>query len=214
MLKQRPMPISLLYASSFQPDWVVVTARLLPLRDICQPAGLDPESCHIMEIAVIITDGKLTGPNIEVRLSTQLSCRWEHLMLPETWCKSDLNLLSCNVSAFCSPLYSCFSAWAGSCTRPNNSRAMQGPDLVIHQSDEVLETMNDWCKEHHGESGLTDRCRESTVSLAEAESKVTADSLMPQSLSKLLLLWSFRVPSALVERVQCYSKKSIERKST
>lgn len=27
---------------------------------------------------------------------------------------------------------------------------------VIHQSDEVLEGMNAWCKEHHGKSGLTE----------------------------------------------------------
>lgn len=27
---------------------------------------------------------------------------------------------------------------------------------VIYQSDEVLENMNAWCKEHHGKSGLTE----------------------------------------------------------
>lgn len=26
---------------------------------------------------------------------------------------------------------------------------------VVYQSDEVLENMNDWCKKHHGDSGLT-----------------------------------------------------------
>ncbi len=30
---------------------------------------------------------------------------------------------------------------------------------IIHQSDEVLESMNAWCKEHHGKSGLTELVR-------------------------------------------------------
>lgn len=25
----------------------------------------------------------------------------------------------------------------------------ESPNIIIHQSDEVLETMEDWCKEHH-----------------------------------------------------------------
>lgn len=28
-------------------------------------------------------------------------------------------------------------------------------DQVVYQTKEVLENMNDWCKEHHGKSGLT-----------------------------------------------------------
>jgi oligoribonuclease len=45
----------------------------------------------------------------------------------------------------------------------------EGPDLVIHQPDAVLDHMSDWCIEHHGQSGLTAACRASTISLAEAE---------------------------------------------
>ena len=45
----------------------------------------------------------------------------------------------------------------------------EGPDLVVHQSDEVLEQMNDWCKVQHGESGLVDQIKASTVSLTDAE---------------------------------------------
>jgi len=41
-------------------------------------------------------------------------------------------------------------------------------DVVIHQPDEVLDTMNNWCKEHHGQSGLTEKSRESHVDLAES----------------------------------------------
>ena len=29
----------------------------------------------------------------------------------------------------------------------------QGPVFAIHQSDEVLDNMNEWCVEHHGKSG-------------------------------------------------------------
>ena len=45
----------------------------------------------------------------------------------------------------------------------------EGPSLVIHQSDEVLDNMNPWCVEQHGKSGLTQRVRDSRISVAEAE---------------------------------------------
>jgi oligoribonuclease len=73
--------------------------------------GLDVNSCTIMEIAVIVTDGAL------------------------------------NVS-------------------------IEGPEIAIHHSEEALASMNEWCIEHHGKSGLTQRCRESRVTLAEAEQRV------------------------------------------
>ena len=44
----------------------------------------------------------------------------------------------------------------------------QGPVLAISQSDETLDQMNPWCVEHHGKSGLTQRCRDSNISLLEA----------------------------------------------
>jgi len=47
-----------------------------------------------------------------------------------------------------------------------------GPELTIHHSDEVLANMNEWCIEHHGKSGLTDKVRESTVDMASAEAEV------------------------------------------
>nr|WP_255216149.1 oligoribonuclease [Pseudenhygromyxa sp. WMMC2535] len=52
----------------------------------------------------------------------------------------------------------------------------EGPDLVIHQPDAVLDAMNPWCIEHHGDSGLTQACRESTIDLAAAE-RATLDFL-------------------------------------
>lgn len=49
-----------------------------------------------------------------------------------------------------------------------------GPELVIHQADEVLAAMDDWNTKHHGASGLTQRARESTVSDAAAEAQTLA----------------------------------------
>lgn len=48
----------------------------------------------------------------------------------------------------------------------------ESPVYAVHQSDEVLDGMSDWCKEHHGKSGLTQRCRESVFSEAEVEEKI------------------------------------------
>src|SRR5581483_478477 len=45
----------------------------------------------------------------------------------------------------------------------------EGPSLVIHQSDEILASMNEWCKKQHALSGLTDEVKASTISLEEAE---------------------------------------------
>jgi len=44
----------------------------------------------------------------------------------------------------------------------------EGPVFAIHQSDSVLDNMNEWCIETHGKSGLTQRCRESSTTLEEA----------------------------------------------
>lgn len=45
----------------------------------------------------------------------------------------------------------------------------QGPVIAIHQADSVLDTMDDWNTQHHGDSGLTQRVRESQTSTTEAE---------------------------------------------
>ncbi|WP_461535792.1 oligoribonuclease [Spongorhabdus nitratireducens] len=47
----------------------------------------------------------------------------------------------------------------------------EGPVLAVHQSDECLAQMNEWCIKTHGASGLTDRVRASKVSEAEAEKR-------------------------------------------
>ncbi|XP_024117544.1 oligoribonuclease, mitochondrial [Oryzias melastigma] len=45
----------------------------------------------------------------------------------------------------------------------------EGPNLIINQPDQLLDEMSDWCKEHHGKSGLTQAVRESKISLQQAE---------------------------------------------
>ena len=35
-------------------------------------------------------------------------------------------------------------------TDPNLNIIAEGQDLVIHQPDDILQSMNEWCIEHHG----------------------------------------------------------------
>ncbi len=75
--------------------------------------GLDPDVETIIEIATIITDGKL-------------------------------NILA------------------------------EGPSLVIHQPDDILDRMDEWNTKHHGDSGLIAKVRASKLSLADAEEQTLA----------------------------------------
>ncbi|HEY3645104.1 MAG TPA: oligoribonuclease [Gammaproteobacteria bacterium] len=45
----------------------------------------------------------------------------------------------------------------------------EGPMLAIHHPESVLAAMGEWCTRQHGQSGLTERVRQSKVSMAEAE---------------------------------------------
>ncbi|XP_029792003.1 oligoribonuclease, mitochondrial-like [Suricata suricatta] len=45
----------------------------------------------------------------------------------------------------------------------------EGPNLIIKQPEELLDSMSDWCKEHHGKSGLTKAVKESTMTWQQAE---------------------------------------------
>lgn len=45
----------------------------------------------------------------------------------------------------------------------------QGPVLSVHQSDAALAAMDDWNQHHHGQSGLIERVKASTINDAEAE---------------------------------------------
>lgn len=48
----------------------------------------------------------------------------------------------------------------------------EGPNLIINVADELLEGMGDWCKQHHGSSGLTKAVRESKIRVEDAEQAV------------------------------------------
>lgn len=50
----------------------------------------------------------------------------------------------------------------------------EGPSIVVHQNDEYLDGMDDWCTTQHGQSGLTQRVRNSSVSEATAEAVTIA----------------------------------------
>lgn len=50
----------------------------------------------------------------------------------------------------------------------------KGPNLVIHQEKAVMDAMDEWCTQHHGESGLTARVLSSDISMAQAEAETIA----------------------------------------
>ena len=54
-------------------------------------------------------------------------------------------------------------------TDKNLNIVAQGPVLALHQSDEALAAMDEWNQTHHGQSGLIDRVKASTINNAEAE---------------------------------------------
>lgn len=63
----------------------------------------------------------------------------------------------------------------------------EGPVFAIHQTDDVLDNMSDWCIEHHGKSGLTQRCRDSKVSLSDASAQTIefVKQYVPQGVSPM-----------------------------
>ena len=58
----------------------------------------------------------------------------------------------------------------------------EGPALVIHQPDDILDNMDQWNKKHHSASGLIDEVRQSNIDVTEAEIK-TLDFLKEYALS-------------------------------
>uniref|UniRef100_A0A7N0VNC6 Exonuclease domain-containing protein n=1 Tax=Kalanchoe fedtschenkoi TaxID=63787 RepID=A0A7N0VNC6_KALFE len=57
-------------------------------------------------------------------------------------------------------------------TNGSLSKSIEGPDLVIHQSQACLDKMGEWCQTHHGASGLTKRVLQSKITEEEAEKQV------------------------------------------
>ena len=59
-------------------------------------------------------------------------------------------------------------------TGPQLTPRVEGPVLVIHQGDAVLDAMDSWNQGTHGRSGLTARVKASTLTEAQAEDQVLA----------------------------------------
>jgi oligoribonuclease len=57
-------------------------------------------------------------------------------------------------------------------TGPHLTPRVEGPVLVIHQSDALLDGMDAWNKGTHGKSGLIDKVRASTLTEADAEDQL------------------------------------------
>jgi oligoribonuclease len=87
--------------------------------------------------------------------------------------KSDLNLvwLDCEMSGL-NPEKEFLLEIAIVVTGPDLTPRIEGPVLVIHQPDGVLNAMDAWNKGTHGRSGLVDKVRASTLTEAEAEKQL------------------------------------------
>ena len=59
-------------------------------------------------------------------------------------------------------------------TGPQLTPRIEGPVLVIHQNDELLDQMDNWNKGTHGRSGLIDKVKASSVTEQDAETQVLA----------------------------------------
>jgi oligoribonuclease len=51
-----------------------------------------------------------------------------------------------------------------------------GPVIAVHQSEDILTNMDEWCVKTHGETGLTQRCKDSNVDVNQA-AQMTIDFL-------------------------------------
>lgn len=63
-----------------------------------------------------------------------------------------------------------------------------GFEAVIHHSQEQVESMGEWCRKHHGTSGLSDACLISTTTARSAADDLLTyvTSLVPQRRQALL----------------------------
>ena len=89
--------------------------------------------------------------------------------------KSDLNLvwLDCEMSGL-DPERERLLEIAIVITGPDLTPRIEGPVLVIHQSDALLNAMDAWNKGTHGKSGLIDKVKASTLTEAQAEEQLIA----------------------------------------
>lgn len=57
-------------------------------------------------------------------------------------------------------------------TEPDLTLVAEGPVLVVHQPDSLLEAMDKWNQSTHGRSGLIDKVKASTLTEAQAEERM------------------------------------------
>ncbi len=87
--------------------------------------------------------------------------------------RSDLNLvwLDCEMTGL-DPEKERLIEIAVIVTGPQLEPRIEGPVLVIHQPDSVLNAMDAWNKGTHGRSGLIDKVKASTLTEAQAEAQL------------------------------------------
>jgi len=92
-----------------------------------------------------------------------------------TLLKSDLNLvwLDCEMSGL-DPERERLLEIAVIVTGPDLTPRIEGPVLVIHQSDELLGKMDAWNKGTHKKSGLIDKVKASTLTEEQAQDQLIA----------------------------------------
>lgn len=59
-------------------------------------------------------------------------------------------------------------------TEPDLTIVAEGPVLVVHQPDNLLDAMDSWNKSTHGKSGLTERVKASVLTEPEVEAQLIA----------------------------------------
>lgn len=94
---------------------------------------------------------------------------------PAILAKSDQNLvwLDCEMSGL-DPEKERLLEIAVVITGPHLEPRVEGPVLVIHQSDAVLNGMDAWNKGTHGRSGLIDKVKASTIDEEQAQAELLA----------------------------------------
>lgn len=109
---------------------------------------------------------------VEFRSSATMHAMSENATLLK---KSDLNLvwLDCEMTGL-DPEKERIIEIAVIVTGPNLEPRIEGPVLVIHQEDAILNAMDAWNKGTHGKSGLIDKVKASTVTEAQAEAELIA----------------------------------------
>jgi oligoribonuclease len=102
--------------------------------------------------------------------------------------KSDLNLvwIDCEMTGL-DPERERLIEIAVVITGPDLTPRVEGPVLVIHQPDDILNAMDAWNKGTHGRSGLIDKVKASTMTEAQAEAELLAfiQRYVPKSSSPL-----------------------------